>query len=60
MGQGGTDWDRTNTGSDINAGRYWEAGATDGYVLCHFLVLSTLLLLLLLLLLFGCLFFYRV
>ena len=47
-GEDGTDQDGTNTDGDRNAGRYGGAGATDRYVLCHFIFT-----LLLVLLLFG-------
>ena len=55
-GRGGTERDGTNAGGDRNAGRYGGAGATDGCVLCHFLILSALLLILLL---SDCLFFLQ-
>ena len=55
-GQGGTDRDGANVGGDRNAGRCKGAGATDGFVLYHFLILSALILILLL---SDCLFFYR-
>ena len=49
VGQGGTDRNRTNAGGDKNAGRSGGgAEATDGYVLYHFLLLSTLLLIIIL------------
>ena len=48
-GRGGTDRDGTNVGDDRNAGRTGGgAGAADGCVLYHFLILSALLLILLL------------